>query len=390
MRFNDYAFVAGLTAVAVLCTCESARVRLAAVAWIAVVLAASMINRRHNTFRMDIVATDAFNEILALQCRLAGRRMMFMLDTGYAGPPVLSASYLAVREPAAADPAARYLEILQRLSAVSVDDQSGAINAFLRESGCSSYTSGCTMRLMGIGATQEQQADMFMCEMLRIKTKGGAYASPRMDASHARADVFVTNALPGSIHILTCDFLLHCSPALISISARELRLNMGINEELYWRSVMTLHPLSMSGGAFVVTILVGGASLRCTVDTGSPGPICLSADAAARLRVCLHPDRATTVRQSGVNAEEICSQVVAADVEFGKARFSRVPIFLNDTSMDQVDGYVGLGFLRAFDMIVARDAIGFARNGLEMASLQAYADAGTPGVCAELRGVQCK
>ena len=97
-----------------------------------------------------------------------------MIDTGYAGPPVLSACYLAVNDPTQDDVDQRFRKITQRLDAgVTTDRQHRAIDEFINARGCLAYTSGCTMRLMGIGSTQEQQADMLMCDMLEMRTNLG-------------------------------------------------------------------------------------------------------------------------------------------------------------------------------------------------------------------------
>lgn len=358
-------------------------VRNLAVGGLVTVLVFLYLQRRYNCFRVHLLSTDAVNESLVLEAELAGESTLFMLDTGYAGPPVLSASYLAVdRGDAPADVPTRYRAAVRELErGVDEDARHAAVDDFLQRSGCLAYTSGCTMRLMGIGATQEQQADMFMCGMLRLVTTYGAFATPKRVSSDAHADVFVTNPLPTSVHILTCDFLLHSSPALVAPARRALQLNMSAAEELGERVRMTMHPIVMSGGAFVVDVRLAGEAFRCTVDTGAPGPVCLSVGAGRRLRACNRSRETRVMRQAGVNGEQVCSELVAATMEFCGQTFEDVPVFVNDSETEQVDGYVGMGVLRAFDMLISPSGIGFARNELPMRTLDEYRVASAPGKC---------
>lgn len=390
MRFNDHALVIGLVVLAILVSTNNQPIQIASVVVIAGLVVASMMRQRNNTFAMHLASSDAVNESLVLDCKLADRRMLFMIDTGYAGPPVLSASYLAQDDDSHGSVSARFKAAMARLEAgVDADAQNRAIDVFLKKSRCFAYTSGCTMRLMGIGSTQEQQADMLMCEMLQIRALNGRFASPKRDTSEAQADVFVTNTLPTSVHIITSDFLLHSSPALLDMSNGALHLNMGANEEYVLRGSMCMHPMVLSGGSFVVTIDVGGSSMRCTVDTGAPGPICLGASAAKRIGACSRGGKEVSLRQSGVNGEQVCSDIIRARVSFCKHVFEETPVFINDTEVDQVDGYVGMGFLRAFNIMITESGIGFSKNGLTMTSFDKYADHAHSGVCSRTSSVKC-
>ena len=199
--------------------------------------------------------------------------------------------------------------------------------------------------------------------------------------SDAQADVFVTNPLPTSVHIITCDFLIHSSPALLSISTKELHLNMSVNDELIARARMVMYPIILSGGSFVVEIRIGAEPFRCTVDTGAPGPVCLSAGAAKRIPTCVNNSEKRVLRQTGVNGEQVCSEIIAADVKFCNRTFSKIPIFVNDTDIDQVDGYIGLGMLRAFDMLFTPTGIGFMVNGMPMRDIEIYKESAAVGTC---------
>ena len=115
-------------------------------------------------------------------------------------------------------------------------------------------------------------------------------------------------------------------------------------------SGFTRAALSLSGGAPVVNVVIDSETYVCTVDTGAPGPICLGAKASKRLRRC--KPTSTSITQYGVNNEAICSNIVSADVSLlGSIHVKDAALFLNDTPVDHTDGYIGLGFLRAFDLL---------------------------------------
>ena len=191
-----------------------------------------------------------------IETLLSGQYAIFLLDTGYAGPPVLSSSYLSLNhEFLSFSSVEQHLyDIKQRLEEnIDLDDQHKAVRRLLSRGNCVSYTSGCTMKLMSIGTTIEQQADMIMCDMLQMKNTSGTYVAPKMNTK-SKADVFVTNPLPQSVHILTCDFLIHAAPCIISFSQGFMKINLSIGEISYLLPMFYVVPLKMSGGAFVTDI----------------------------------------------------------------------------------------------------------------------------------------
>ena len=174
------------------------------------------------TLKVHLIRVDEANEALLLEARLAGREALFQLDTGYAGPPVLSTTYLSLSKMKRASIAMhsvlndRYKETLKHIQQVPGDEERAkAVDTFLRQSTCFAYTSGCTMRLMGIGSIVEQQAEMFLCDAIQFLNSDGRLVTPR--ESNARGDVIVTNPLPASVHILTCDYLMHMTPCCLSM-----------------------------------------------------------------------------------------------------------------------------------------------------------------------------
>jgi len=309
---------------------------------------------------------NGMNESIILEARLNNTyNTLFMLDTGYAGPPVLSSSYLSIQDKCeTGNVLYRYRSSLKLIkNGISEDKRNETINHLLKDGRCQAFTSGCTMRLVGIGSVVEQQADMLLCPMISFKNTFGWYVTSK-ESSKVDADVLVTNPLPSSVHILTCDYLMHASPTLIDMRNQILHLNMST---IYLSSIFhTFHiiPIKMVGGAFVISANVGGIQLELTVDTGAPGPVCLGKEASYRLKKCWKPEQDRKILQRGVNGEEICSDVFYSSFNIGSLNFEKVGVFANDTNVDGVDGYVGLGVLRAFDLLLLHTGIGFRKSGM--------------------------
>lgn len=372
---------------------KNSPVRLLCAVWCGlcvVCISASFITSFYvNRFRMHLFASDPVNETLIVEARLCGRSTLFLVDTGYAGPPVISMSYLAVKEKICLNLNLRYTNIMNELEkGISNTEQHAAINRLIQENSCIAYTSGCTMRLMSIGDVQEQQADMLLCPPIMLRSMAtGMYRAPKSRV--VDADVLVSNPLPHSVHILTCDYLLHASPTMLDIGRGCISLRMNDGLTLIHRAGMKMYPVEMSGGAFIVEMRLGGEPFRVTVDTGAPGPVSLGKESAKRLTACTHTETALT--QQGVNGERICSDIIVTTLEFGGRTVNNIPVFVNDRNVDGVDGYVGLGVLRAFNMLITHSGIGFSQNGLEMRSVDAYRSVSESRSCTSTGGnASCK
>lgn len=340
--------------------------------------------------RMHRVQLDkgSLGESLILRMQLFGQDSLMMLDTGYAGPPVLSTSYLSwlstsQRERASITDA--YRAAIKGVRRASQGQRNAAIARLVSRGDCHAYTSGCTMRLMGIGSITEQQADLLLVPPIAFEcaTQSNQYVSPR---AHARvhADVMVTNPLPHSVHILTTDYLFHCAPCLIQ--PEKQILDCHLPPARVAALGMIPRKLTLAGGAVVVQMTVGGASVTATMDTGAPGAISLGRQVLHKLKC---NDESRVVRQVGVNAETICSSIVSADVEFYGHSLKDVAVFVNDTPVDAVDGYVGMGFLRAFDILLQKNSVSFSPSGLLPRKASEYAtDALTSaGMCTGMTNV---
>lgn len=331
--------------------------------------------RRSSSVRLYAVDSGSGNVAIVLKGVLAGRPALFQLDTGYAGPPVLSSNYLAASQDPVVQRAARrpetgYATIIERIVNLDDGERDGAVDNFLARSRCHAYTSGCTMRLMGIGSIVEQQADMFLCDALRFSTSLGTLITPKRE----RGDVLVTNPLPSSVHILTFDYLRHLAPVIIDNGRGRLEI---LDRPTY---SFDIRPLRTAGGSPVVDVVVDGVAFACTLDTGSPGGVCIGSQAASRLSTRVRPT-GLTVSQTGVNDERVCSSIVIASaVSVHDVKLVDVPIFVNNIPVDHTDGYVGMGLVRALDIYIGDDGtMGIRASGVPHVRADEYP--GTPGTC---------
>jgi hypothetical protein len=294
---------------------------------------------------------------------MAGDECYFLIDTGYAGPPVLNLKYVLSSKGVSSSASMTHDAAVQRMKRMKYrqSDEYRELYQFMKRNKCVDYTSGCTMRLLGIGSNAEKQSDLLMCSGLEFECTSGGFVSPRKKRGTTDAEVLVTHQLGDSVHILTIDYLTHVSPLILSLKHMHMRMCMSAFELLSQRHRFRRVTTRLSGGSFVCRIEIGGGEFMCTVDTGSPGCVCIGKDAVHRMLSCTPMRR--SVRQVGVNGENVCSDVVSADVSFAGKTFPRVPVFCNDTPSTDVDGYIGLGFLQAFDLLILQDAIEFSPNG---------------------------
>ena len=342
--------------------------------------------RSKRVHRMHLVDDGMGNESLVVDTIVAGRNMLFLLDTAYAGAPVLSASYLAHLDeegdpygrsflgPWPSNVRKRYLRAMRRLSEPVSDEQLfDALDRLYQRSGCRSYTSGCTMRLMGIGETSESNADMFLCPPIRIDGK-----APR----EWDADVLVTNSLRGSVNILTNDYLAHHSPCMILISSGKLVLGASPLHRHRFREL----PSTLVGGAYMVPMTVAGVTLQIVIDTGACATLSLSKSVLSKLDTCVRRDTPLRrILQMGVNGERICSTLLTMPVECAGVRVPDLEVCINSSDVESSDGYAGMGFLRMFDMYVTPTTIAFRRNHLTHTPIRGS----TEGSCDNLTIPSC-
>lgn len=324
------------------------------------------VHRRRYIRRVYMVADEVGNESLIVKASVGGLQTLFMIDTAYGGAPVLSTSFLSIQDRCnVGDVYARTRHCLHELrNTVTDDDRSRAVaQRLMQHTNCRSFTSGCTMRLMGIGETAENQSDMLLCPSIRIDGE--------RDVDPVEADIFVSNPLRGTPHILTMDYLLHRAPC--SIYMRHGTLVFYDTQASGFQSVAT----SMMGGSFVVTMVVGGTPMNIVLDTGASISLSISSTSINKIKTCSVDEPTRRIRQRGVNGEEVCSDMLLADVTIGNIQMGTVSVLANDTPVQGSDGYAGMGLLRALDLRFEPNRVGVRRSGLPVRTPSGH----SPGTC---------
>lgn len=304
------------------------------------------------------------NEVLLLDTVFAGTRTLFQIDTGYAGAPVLSKSFLSVQDRIRGRTIKeRYASATSMSRRATSDGCQKAMNELLGSGQCRAFTSGCTMRLMGIGSTSsEMQSDMLLCPALAFVAHDEAIHS---GSGTVNGDVFMTHPLKGGVHILTCDYLLHRSPSVLCPADGALWLGLSSDQRRSMESTFAFHDAYFVGGAFAIVMNVGGHNMRIVVDTGATAPLSLGRTSGGRIKRCSAPPGGHYhVTQTGVNGERICSTALSVPVKIGSVDVGIVEAFVNGDDVEGADGYAGLGLLRVLDLWLEPHRLGIRRNRL--------------------------
>jgi hypothetical protein len=312
---------------------------------------------RGGAIPLHLVRDEAGNESLVIESFFKrGESTLFLIDTAYAGAPVMSLNYLSGKRglPVSSEVGSvqdRYKRTVTFLRSKEIDT-SRAVHDILYSKTCRAFQSGCTMRLMGIGETAENQADLLLCPPLL----SGISSVPV-----PKADIFVTNPLAGSIHILTMDYLLHRSPAILMPNKGKLELAVPFVDRMAKSHSFEFFTPTNVGGSFVVPITVGGTKASVVIDTGSSATLSLSPKFSTLIKNC--EDEKKIVNQVGVNGEKVCSTVLKTDIRLGNFVI-KGPVLVNTLEVQGADGYAGMGLLRAFDVWLEPGKVGFRLSGL--------------------------
>lgn len=306
---------------------------------------------------------------LYIPFRIGNYESMFLLDTGYAGAPVLNARLLPHSQKNESP------NVFMKQLVFKNKNLQKNVQQFLDGNRCTSYTSGCMLRLMGIGTTAEKVSDMFLCPGIELKV-GGDYFQPKSETGAPIADVCMTNYEMSSPHIMTIDYLQQFSPCLIEPTKGRLSFLLGTSELVALRMQCSLFATEISGGAFVADISINNKTYKCTVDSGASTTISLSKSVSNLI--------GTTqghIQQVGINGEVVCSEVVISDVKLAGHTLKHVPVFLNTTNVEETDGYIGMGLMRSFDTLLTKTAVYIKKNDCPIISLSAYQNNIREGRC---------
>ena len=331
----------------------------------------------HTTHRIGLVSDAHGNEALVVAAYVDGTSTLFLIDTAYAGAPVLSTSLLGAFRPLETTTSSlesRYRSALAASRSATDTQRATAVRKLLRSGRCRAFTSGCTMRLMGIGETTETQADMLLCPSIAL--------DGHIDAA-LDADVLVTNPLQGSPHILTIDFLLHRHPVVLCPREQTLRTRLSHTEMASLAPTFHFFPARFVGGAPTLPVRVGDVMLHVVMDTGAAAPLSLGAHAAERVRTCTSAQM--RAMQVGVHGERICSDVLQAEVRVGTLDLGTVAVHANTQDVQGADGYMGMGVLRALTLCLEPHRIGVRLSGLPTRNSQST----SKGSCDRPRPLKC-
>lgn len=341
---------------------------------------------------------DERKSCLLLAGRVRGVDSFYLIDTGYAGPPVLNTDYLEAMSRSAhlrprvgrgEGPTARrdaaLLTMRELRSAASLHaprgKDEGTLQRYMTATSSIDFTAGCRVRLMGISATTERHSDLILSDELLFLAPEGHFASPRSNTDLPRGEVFVTNRIASTPHILTADYIRHHAPCCLQISRSKVEWCVPNTRFLYLTSIggYVSVPCVIVGGAYAIAIRVGGAVFRCVLDTGSESCLTIGSRSAARIGVCT--DTARTASSVGVGGLRSCSRLVNAPVTLAGLDIAACPVAVSSFDTSSVDGFVGMGVLRCFEWLLTARAV-FARgNGLSPASVDELSARGDGGGC---------
>lgn len=320
------------------------------------------------------VTDEEGNEALVLPARLGGIPSLAMLDTAYAGAPVLSRDYLHL-------PACRsawrtpfrsvqgrvqreYRQVKRQLRARPEPSEwpASSLAALFRTGKCRAYTSGCRMRLMSISGIEDKHTDLLLCSALELEGLWSSWLTlPSFSGlPSGSSDAFVSYELPGSVHILTMDYLMHRAPCVLDPQAQTLhfRVPRGKARGFHFQESQSV------GGAPSILIRAGATELRIVLDTGAAVALALAPEAVQRLRTCSVPSESQHVTQIGVHGDRVCSELLHVPVFIGPLDLGHVPTVANGSPVQGCDGYAGMGLLRALTLWLEPGWVGLCRSGL--------------------------
>ena len=244
-----------------------------------------------------------------------------------------------------------------------IGSETDALQQYMRDTTSIDFTAGCRVRLVGVSATTERHSDLILSDEILFLAPEGRYASSRSNTDLPRGDVLVTNSVPNTPHILTADYIRHHAPCLLLISGGRVEWCVPNARFLYLTSFggFSNVPCAIAGGAYVVHATVGGAQIRCVLDTGSESCVTVGTAAASRMDRCL--GTGLTTSSVGVSGRASCSRLIRADVTLAGRTVEACSVAVSSFHDPSVDGFIGMGVLRCFDWLLTARAV-FARpNG---------------------------
>jgi hypothetical protein len=313
---------------------------------------------------------------------LNGTPHIFLVDTGYGGPPVLNTWHF--RRQQRATPAATMSQRLEQVLAVRLSPLADSGGASAPEQlGCTPVPVQCPVRLAGISSVEVNHLNLSQCPLSPSPgNKMATLETPRMVVMH----------IPRVPHILTLDYMLSFGGMVLRPGV-PLRLGP-VGDLKGWRRLRT----RATHGVYTVRIRVGGADGWFTLDTGSSFSVVAGHTFASQGGVKLSGPPDGHVGQRGMNGERTCGDIYKSqpiqllcepphrDIEV------RTPVVVNSTDTYGVDGYVGLELVRALGGVAmspldSRTPGVFILDSVASSSSVAVSDNSLSGLS---RGGQCR
>lgn len=330
---------------------------------VAVILAVWSLRRRLvRTARViDLVHVPGPLGGLYASLYLRGDPTMWLIDTGYAGPPVLNTWHLSREE--AARKLHGHVKWIRAGSAERLHmcklrhdetDAAWSLSQFTQRHGCATYSSRCNMRLASIGEERNHSAELILCPMLSLARSEILSHSERCRTrEHPAADLVVTMRITGLPHILTLDYMSSYGDFRFDLGARP-QLVLGASIPSGWtqlstgqhQGVRTLRLQLYNGSASVAGWFI--------VDTGSAPPLAVNRSMCQRLSSVNDIPLGFT-QQSGVHGEVTCASIELMEIMLegvqGTTLRLQSPVLCNDLETAGVDGYIGLCLLAALGSV---------------------------------------
>ena len=345
------------------------------------------IDDKNSTFFQLHLSGDETNLAIIFEGNIGSHDMIWQLDTGYAGAPVISSRYLAAevrnrKRYSKYRPTDRYDKNMELMGTIGKNDEDFVrvcVDEFISTQGCTEYTAGCSVNTISIAARSMKHSQLIMCRCMELQTVGGRrFCVKRATTKKSGlADVFMISDIKGP-HIMTMDYMTQIGPVVLWMRERRMEVCKGLRKT-WLRSKFDMKRLHLNGGSPIVSVRVGGIRLRCVLDTGAT--VCMSINRNANRPYMSHKRTLKKITQLGINNEYVCSDVITTTVVMCNKKFVDVPIVVTDVT-DDVDGYIGMGLLRCFDIMFTSSSMGMRYNGVSPVSKTTYLKSAQSGECA--------
>lgn len=269
-----------------------------------------------------------------------GHKCPFLIDTGFAGPTVLNPATL---EMTPRDSMREWITAIES-DATDTEPPADEIPDILRKAGVT-FTGTTERWLSSLSGTHKVTS-----------SRGTTQLALTPVGSAVRRDV-VVEYVPSTPSILTFTDMARMRVCVLDVASPDtVSIRIGASDAPPNTAWPTQEHLM---GVTVLQCRINGERVRLVADTGFGGAVGLN---AARKDIVVQGDACrtvlqATVRQVDVRANEVCAAVgmasLAIDYQDGSsAALGKVPVNLNASDIENVDGLIGLAALRRLAPLV--------------------------------------